>query len=307
MTIAIGILAKDGVVIAADSQLTIQNIWKGSHGKIMALERVKMPGGFLGACVVTGATSDFPYLVSLGQEILGAFELQSHSDPEQSLEAPLRKVVRRFETHHVVPYRDVVDIAVETIVATSRPFGDELWSTKRSTLSSHSGYVAVGIGAAHADALLQRLWRRPQYDVAAAAALAVFVALSVKESVDGCGKVTNVVMLQDSAFHQMPQSLVGRLEEQFSEYFQAHEPQLVRLMLGVESGPPDGQPDAAELVSGSLSSMGAAVVGIIGEIRDETPRAHIRAAHRRRAEAAAAKSGREMPAGGSSGEPPSQE
>jgi hypothetical protein len=56
MTIALGVLANDGIVLAADTQLTIPNFWKGEGGKILAVSRTRreLPTG---ACADGGHES----------------------------------------------------------------------------------------------------------------------------------------------------------------------------------------------------------------------------------------------------------
>ena len=60
MTIALGILASDGVVVATDTQETVQGYWKRHEGKIQAAQTAQ------GAVVVAGA-GRAAYADALGQ------------------------------------------------------------------------------------------------------------------------------------------------------------------------------------------------------------------------------------------------
>ena len=188
MTIAVGVLANGGVVLAADTQLTIPSFWKGEGGKIMATARRKPPTGVL---AVTGATNIYEYLHGLGDDLTRDFLLGLHDANKEAAYERFGRVLRRFYRRHVAPITGEPPV-VDVLMAYQR--GDEiaLWQSSRNLLIEQTEYGAVGIGSFAANAWLGRMWRGRQ-DIPAAVVTAVFAAAVAKESVDGCGKFTHVL------------------------------------------------------------------------------------------------------------------
>jgi len=227
MTIAVGVLATDGVVLAADTQLTITNVWKGEGGKIMALARQKSPSG---ACAITGAASLYEYLHGLGDELTKDFTRGLDDADKESAYERFGIVVRRFYERHVIPFTvDTPDVAV--LIAYQR--GDEtaLWQSNRNALIEQYDHGAVGIGSFAATAWLSRVWK-PGLDVPAAIVLASFAAAVAKDSVDGCGKYTQVLAVQGNHFHRIDQKLIDELDKLYDAYTSEIQPAQVMECFG---------------------------------------------------------------------------
>ncbi len=205
MTIAVGLLATNGVVLASDSQLTYGTFAKSEAGKIMA---VSQPG--VGAFALTGATERMGYLSAIGEILAKDFETNLGTADKATSALRFADLVREFHMRHVVPFPDVP--SVEVLIAYQKGEEYGLWKSDRSTLSEHYDCGSVGMGAFVADALLGRLWK-PGLDVSTAIALAIFIVSVVKRSVEGCGLYTQVVAVEESGHYSIPRKMINRIDD----------------------------------------------------------------------------------------------
>ena len=171
MTIAVGVLATDGVVLAADTQLTIPNFWKGEGGKISAITIGKRDG-MSGSCAVTGATNRYEYLQALGDEVTRDFRLGLQDNGKAVAFDRFAAVIHRFHERHVVPYpHDLPEVNV--LIAYQRDSEIALWQSSRSAVVEQHDFGAVGIGSFAANAWLDRVWKHG-LDVPTAVIVATF-------------------------------------------------------------------------------------------------------------------------------------
>ena len=233
MTIAVGVLANGGVVLAADTQLTITNFWKGKGGKIMATSRRKAarPSG---VCAITGATTHYEYLHGLGDDITRDFLANIERADKAIAYDRFGVVLRRFYRRHIVPIT-VDQPAVDVLVAYQR--GDEtaLWQSAKNKLIEQPEYGSVGIGAFAANAWLEKIWKG-RLDMPTAIVSAVFAAAVAKESVDGCGKYTNVLIVEAEQFRRIPQDIVNEIDSLYEMLSSELQPNFVLECLGEEPG-----------------------------------------------------------------------
>lgn len=208
MTIALGILAKDGVVIAADTQETYTGVFKMDQSKILGV--TKPTSGFM----VSGAGSA-GHLDSISQALCDDFfgqEPTSLTDVEHMIASR----VHDFHLRHIAPFGAWPDFerpSCSLVIGARRGSDCGLWITDKSTV--HNGfYGAVGIGAAHANLLLGRLWREDG-DADFASLLAAYVVYHVKQHVDGCGSETNVVGMSETGTFVLEPERVELLEREF--------------------------------------------------------------------------------------------
>src|SRR5438552_17699196 len=101
MTIALGILAKDGVVLAADTQETFSGVFKVDQAKILAtvLGTSTKNDGVFG---VSGAGSG-GHIDAISQELCDSFWRQ-HPKTLVDVGDDIRKRVSDFHAQHVLPY-----------------------------------------------------------------------------------------------------------------------------------------------------------------------------------------------------------
>jgi hypothetical protein len=209
MTIAVGVLASRAVVLAADTQLTVQNYWKGESGKIMAVHRRPSDDRVSGACAITGATDRFTYLHGLGDEISKAFVDGLDSQGKDATYQRFREIVQAFQIRNCIPNPDRPEVNV--LVAYQRQHEMALWQSDRSEIVEQPDHGAVGIGSFTASTWLQRLWK-PGLDVESAIIVAVFATTAAKESVDGCGHYTDVLVVQENGWRRIPREIVSEID-----------------------------------------------------------------------------------------------
>lgn len=235
MTIAVGILATDGVVIAADTQETVGS-HKADESKILIANQ-GLERGKAGAMAVTGS-GDAGYLDSLNQELCGAF-LKKKTWQGATLLTKTKKIVREFHDDHIVPYARFPEHdrpQVNLVIGTQYEDRYGLWTSEKSTLSISRKFGAVGLGRAYAQVMLKRFWA-PMTAVQAAS-LAAFVIFHVKNSVDGCGNQTQIVIIKDRFAKWVGQPNIDLLENAYGEYA-THENLMLHFILGLDLRQPD--------------------------------------------------------------------
>jgi 20S proteasome alpha/beta subunit len=230
VTIAIGILAADGIVIAADTQETVGS-HKADESKLLIAnqgsERDKA-----GAIVVTGA-GDSGYLDSINQELCAAF-LRKRKWTPATLFAQSKKHVKQFHHDHVVPFSNFPEHdrpQASLIIGAHIDGSCCLWSTEKSTLATGKKHCSVGLGRAYAQVMLRRFWA--PMDTVKAASLAAFVIFHVKNTVDGCGSQTQIVILKNGHAAYVSQPNINLLECAFEEY-SLHENMMLHFILGLD-------------------------------------------------------------------------
>jgi hypothetical protein len=257
MTIALGMLAKDGLVLAADSQETYPGSLKVTQGKILAavVGPHSQPRATLG---VTGAGSA-THLDALNQSICDGFAREKPSSIEACQLAIADKVLQ-FNMQHVAPFggwpeheRPCCSLVVGAAV--NGKFG--LWTTEK-TVMREVHYGAVGIGSPYATLLLSRMWTGGHDGVRITALLAAYVMYAVKQSVEGCGKDTHIVFIEKGGQGVVLEpGRVRLLEEQFERYLLSEDAAL-HYVLGMR---PRGH-------GGSIQSMSAR----LGQFRQNVAR-----------------------------------
>lgn len=209
MTIAIGIRGTDGMVMAADTQVSTGGDLKGSQSKLLsfASHDADKPeaGSLAGICVVSGA-GDSGYVQALTEELGFVFldnpklmTMRIGKNSTASLRSEFLKCLQHFYKQHVIPFasfpaRDRPE--VEMLLGVYRHHILAMFSTEKTTINHVSAYKAIGIGATFAELLLDRLWKSSS--VNELEVLAAYVMFLVKESVEGCGKYTQIITINGS-------------------------------------------------------------------------------------------------------------
>lgn len=224
MTIAVGVLATDGIVLAADTQLTAPTVgWKGEGGKIMAVAR-SMRDQVSGAIAVTGATAIYEYLHGLGDELWKDFEDSLDESDKREAYGRFKNIVYEFNEEHVMPWADRPEINV--IIGYQRDGQLALWQSNRGVLIEQYDHAAVGIGSLAASAWLNRVWKRG-LDVSTAIAVATFATAVAKDSVDGCGKYTNVLVIEADRWRRIDQSIINEIDRLYEAWASEISPALL--------------------------------------------------------------------------------
>ncbi len=225
MTIALGILATDGVVIAADTQegSGYPGGTKTSGHKIMSRNMIGQfaPSGVVRERSIASTGAGWSgHLDAFHQNVIDGFEVCRN--PSLGDRA-IKDTVYDFYQRHILPLHVLGETrqpSADLIIGVSwKGDGPRLMATENSTARRCKGYVAVGAGREHASMLLSRILPEPtDVTVQLASYLAVYTIFHVKEFIEGCGKNTHVVILKDGHAHYMRDETVSVLELRFNDY-----------------------------------------------------------------------------------------
>jgi 20S proteasome alpha/beta subunit len=214
MTIALGILASDGIAIAADTQET-DGYFKSFALKIhCAMTQTSTHSTVKSAVAVTGSGSGV-YLDVIAAEIIGRFH--SHQDSDiATFEGHLKECVEEFHAKHVTPLPPHLAREVSLIVGAQIENRNALWATDVSTVKRSLGFEATGSGHPYARMAIQN--RALHMDAQSAAVLAVLGVMRAKDYDQNCGKSTTVVFLKGNLAYTVPPYLVEEAEGLFAQY-----------------------------------------------------------------------------------------
>jgi hypothetical protein len=265
VTIAIGILARDGVVLAADTQVGQQDYLKTGQTKIVIGRDTDHPER--GYMAVTGAGT-VSYVDSIKTELLDLF-MDNGDVAMDEIEDQLKNRVKTFYSDHVLPfanydYRERPDFSL--LVAATRGNEWQLWATDKNTVRRGIGYDAVGAGAMYANILLSRV-SMSDLDVRAARLLAAYVIYHVKECVDGCGMGTHIVALRSGNVTLSTQEEVDAMDRVFADFDQVESATLHYVLHGV---PEIEDKKIAREISKFVHALRSAVNQLPEEISDIT-------------------------------------
>lgn len=225
MTIALGMLATDGIVFAADTQVTAPDFLKIDSGKVQITLcpvddiMVRHAQGALYRSFGIAGSGNAAYLPDLYQKFGGVFSDLRGMNELQDPHARIQDALREFYDLHILPFssypsgeRPDIWLVMGAQVGRLR----KLWYTEKNLLIKGFQYVAVGAGATYARVLLQRLYS--ELDSTHAAILAAFIIFQVKENVDGCGHDTDIFVLRRDSPMMVERYAVRELEETFRKY-----------------------------------------------------------------------------------------
>ncbi len=161
MTIALGVLAHDGVVLAADTEETA-GAFKSLQSKVFTAvyQNHSEPVYKRTACGISGAGSA-AHIDLLAEEWTRVFlenPLPTSGQPRRALANHLKQ----FYVEHMLPFSNLPEDRrpeIEMIVAISAFRMQQLFVSQYTALRpATSGYATVGMGGGVASMLLSRLW-----------------------------------------------------------------------------------------------------------------------------------------------------
>jgi len=192
MTIALGILAGNSQILAADTQVSAETE-KVSQGKISF--RANFTGRTTGVIAITGSGDDF--LLRAFQEDLADLFSRTDTENMHELEAALAGLVKTFYREHIALTPNMEQRPeVELIIAARRGNSSGMWVTRKNKLTKAHSPVCVGIGGAYADSLLANLELPQQPETAML--LAAYTVFLVKKRNLYVGMETQVYCLDNS-------------------------------------------------------------------------------------------------------------
>jgi hypothetical protein len=230
VTIALGIIASNGIVIATDTQITQSDFLKAGRGKMVG---EALDDGESGAILLSGSGT-IGYVESFNQQIAELFKSKRPS--LETLDAELRNKLRTFYRDHVAPFSSYEphDRPEMFLLAAAQRDGEKvMWTSEKSTIRKCYFYEAVGAGAMYANIVMNRLisWLRVELDIFGALILASYVIFQVKEHIDGCGKETHIGCIHDNTLD------IFAIGEGLEEDFKVHaeiETDSILSVLGVQ-------------------------------------------------------------------------
>jgi len=229
MTIALGFQCTDGMVLAADSE--ISNAF------------VKMPGTKAWVYKYAGQADGSPYALQLGivgagnaafiqyasERIHDAFE--EFFDKRATITRPeakslLQGVINEIHSTHLYPAAQTAEPpSVEMVIGMW--FGDRSLRLCRTYLTSVTkvwNYEAVGIGSALANFIIKRFYAG-RVTIAQAVFIATEVLLHVKGNVPGCGGETQIIaMYKKGTVGFAQRKTISEHEQYVREFDDAIEP-----------------------------------------------------------------------------------
>jgi hypothetical protein len=199
MTICIGLLASDGVVIAADSEESA-GYAKRSQQKIFTwignISTGADPKPPESACAFTGA-GDAGYIDAFtGHAIKGLRAGMSQVELQDYLEAEIRD----FHVKHIFPWANPPDF--QMVIGAYSQLQTAIFVTYGSTLRRALPHAAIGIGPPYALSLMDDL--AGIKDVKRTEILAAYIVFATKDRVEGCGKFTTIVSLHSPSIVDAP-------------------------------------------------------------------------------------------------------
>jgi len=207
MTIALGLFTSEGIVIAADSEVS-QDLVRVSGFKVFGFSDSNG-----GSIVVTGA-GDTHYLQSAASTI-GKIFIDHPQDPLADLEPTICEFLIKFYDDHVLPFTsDPPDISL--IIGARRGGESRGWSSEHNLLKEWGvPYVAVGVGEIYARSILGTFTRACDFE--SAKIMAAYVVWLVKQRVAYCGKDTQIVCLGPQGASGFTQQQIRALEVVFAD------------------------------------------------------------------------------------------
>jgi hypothetical protein len=241
VTIALGIIVEDGIVLAADTEES-SGYLKSGQTKIVGVLDTEAGRKSLGACLISGAgTSD--YIDSLTYELADVFFYHPNL-AGKDLKSEFGKCVKSFYRDHIIPFAPFPEDErpdVRMLIAAYRGHDAQLLFTNRSTITQSAQYKAIGAGSVFAKILLDRLFKSTK--AVETQILAAYIVFMAKECVEGCGKFTTVATLHRStvvqeetgtrlvapspSFSYLPWSVIGQLEDMFRKQWAWAEKEMI--------------------------------------------------------------------------------
>ncbi len=219
MTIALGIVAGDWQILAADTQHSTDSEKLG-QGKIYVRCSPASDVRERGIIAITGAGDSF-LLEALQVELSEAFLALHRVESMAEVRTVLAKCLKDFYKEHIALTPHLSERPeVELIIAARHGVFSQMWVTKRNRIDNVRPPVAVGIGGTYAADLLGQMSLPQQPETAML--LAAYVAFLVKKRNLWVGMDTQVVCLEDSIRlfpkHGFSAKVCRELEEMFRLY-----------------------------------------------------------------------------------------
>jgi hypothetical protein len=216
VTQVVGLIASDGAVIAADTEI--------SDGELKGLDTKVLVGTLSGPvlkALALGGAGNLSYFeamrLKLSEVVINEAGPTPDSDP--FVERALDDFILEFYNRRILPFKnDECPPYVDTLVATWVKGYGSLWCTEQmTTRKCYDGRAVIGTGRTFPLDLLNAYYE-PRCPVEAVAVLAAYTVWRSTHTLNGVGNVIQMIVLNDNGAFQVPSLLIGKLESNFREY-----------------------------------------------------------------------------------------
>ena len=210
MTIALGLLAGRGIVIAADTEESV------GEDKLDALKTSASSPIWSGpsGLSVTDAGNGW-YVDAIIEELEKRHDSLAEVDLGQ-LRVEFEKLLMDFYRKHVIPFRDAADLDFQLLIGAQRGGFGKLWVTSRNSMREVVRHEAVGVGDTEAKLFLTRIYGMDSVPFGVLAACsAVYQA---KQRIKDCGRGTTIVCLNNNTPYYIYPDVIDMAEKWFAKY-----------------------------------------------------------------------------------------
>jgi len=229
MTLALGLLAHGGAVIAADREQ--------GHGTLKA-DQGKISAAWIrdrGHLAISGAGNG-PYLDSFAASFMEWFKNDATQFESAKFQEEFETKNYEFYQKFVLPfspYEEAVDyeliacfypaasaeeIAFAAKIGATPGRHPALWTSHKLTVLKEEPFAAVGFGATTAKALLSKFWV-PLLPLEVAVNLAAYVAYQVKQTVKDVGLETDILLIRQTTLPTyVDRDEIAAMEAKFTDY-----------------------------------------------------------------------------------------
>jgi hypothetical protein len=212
MTVVIGMMTRDGMVLGADTEET--GAFKRNIGKLPML---RTSGGH---CLTIGGAGDAAYIDCMTEQLWKAFATAADPYDTEQVEEDFRPLMFQFYQDHVLTWpseKERADHDVSFVIGATLRFGSvgihKLWLAENGSLRGAHPYCSVGMGRDYANILLDQYYSG--MSTVMGALLMIYTLMKVKQYVPYCGKNSQVWCVRGIGQDQLPIDLVLHAEEVF--------------------------------------------------------------------------------------------
>ncbi|HEY4086989.1 MAG TPA: hypothetical protein VGM43_13670 [Bryobacteraceae bacterium] len=217
MTIAIGYLCRDGLILGADSQSGISGSLKWPTQKILPIDVGGIHEGMAvnAAALAVAGAGNTHYLHEM-QEI--SARLIDPSDTAMEIETKLRERYREFYTETVLPFAGTGGAPeLWMMFGVQKDNSVSLYTTEQLSFRENRAYAAVGSGEFVARALIESTF--PMYPPISVAKLLMVHALQhVRDRVDGVGGNSVIIAISQNKCEFVNRQFIREAEREFEKY-----------------------------------------------------------------------------------------
>lgn len=210
MTIAAGLLCQDGIVLCADTELTLPTS-KASRGKIFTAAHGSNDAAMLIACA-----GDYDFCKAALQYMEPAL-LTDAAPTVEDLQSAIESAIEDVYEHHIYPNK-LSSRHIELIGAMwGRVGGYRLVKTADTAVIRVDRYEVAGTGGELGEYILKRMYRDGMR-LSEAVALAIYILNEVKQRGMGCGGESQVSVLRsDGAMFEVSRKQVAEVEQSIDQ------------------------------------------------------------------------------------------